>query len=184
MDMSHEEMIQRLCDGGEESIRQSYPDPTDPRRRGGMLGFKIVRAIKDPAEFPATLERRAAVEAEMTAEGVDEETYRAHRWATLQVEFVWEILKSSLKIFPESAANALRRASVVGGEEGTVAEPEIGPAVVAQRQRPAASEPRDSQHGRSVFKEEMQPRRHGDTEARPTKTDLSRRHEDTKEKAK
>ena len=184
MDMSHEEMIQRLCDGGEESIRQSYPDPTDPRRRGGMLGFKIVRAIKDPTEFPATLERRAAVEAEMTAEGVDEETYWAHRWATLQVEFVWEILKSSLKIFPESAAAALRRASAVGGEEESVAERQVEPAAVAHRVRPAASDSRESQHGRSVSKEEIQPRRHGDTEARPTKTNLPRRHEDTKEKTK
>jgi hypothetical protein len=118
-DMSHEELIQRLCDDGEESIRQSYPDPTDPRRRGAMLGFKIVRAIKDPAEFPATLGRRAAVEADMKASSEDQDKYWAHRWATLQVEFVWEILKVSLNVYPLSAAAALQHAWILDVHQGT-----------------------------------------------------------------
>ena len=115
--MSHEEFIRQLCDQGEESIRQNYPDPTDHRRRGGLLGFQIVRGIKDPAEFAATLAHRAAVEAEMAAGSVDPEQYSAYRWATLQVEFVWEILKTGMKVYPESAEEALRRAGIVGGEE-------------------------------------------------------------------
>ena len=117
-DMRYEELIQRLCDEGEESIRLTCLDPTDPRRRGGLLGFKIVRAIKDPAEFPATLDHRAAVEAEMQAQNEDEDTYWAYRWATLQVEFVWEILKAGMKVYPEAeaAAEELRKAGIVGAK--------------------------------------------------------------------
>jgi len=109
--MTHEEFIQRLCDEGEESVRQNYPDPTDHRRRGAMLGFKIVRAIKDPAEFPATLRHRAAVEADLKSG--DQEQYWAYRWATLQVEFVWEILCAGMKVFPETAEAELKKAGIV-----------------------------------------------------------------------
>ena len=114
--MTHEELIQRLCDEGEESIRRTCPDPTDPRRRGGLLGFQIVRGIKDPAECPVTLEHRAAVEAEMKAGNEDQEKYWAYRWATLQVEFVWEVLQVNLKGSSSSMEEALRDAGMLGGE--------------------------------------------------------------------
>jgi hypothetical protein len=124
--MTHEELIQRLCDDGEESIRQSYPDPTDPQRRGAMLGFKIVRSIKDPAEFPATLQSRTAVEADMKASNEDPDKYWAYRWATLQVEFVWEILKESLKILPSTAAEALHQAGIANVRKGAESRVDAG----------------------------------------------------------
>ena len=150
MVMSHEELIQRLCDEGEEAIRQNYPDPTDHRRRGGLLGFKIVRSIKDPAEFPATLEHRAAVEADLKAG--DQEQYWAYRWATLQVEFVWEILQLGVKGRPEAAEADLRHAGLLGDEradEKRVAEKlspegEQGADGDPQRHGRGASEPSGS----------------------------------------
>jgi len=84
--MSHEELIQRLCDDGREvDSRQKLSRPTDPRRRGAMLGFKIVRAIKDPQSSRRRWSEERQSEAEMKATNEDQDKYWAHRWATLQV---------------------------------------------------------------------------------------------------
>jgi hypothetical protein len=79
---------------------------TDRNRRGSRAGFALCRGLDTPDDFAHTLAARHRHEAE-SGEAPAEDR-REYRRATVEVEFVWEVLKVGLGIPPVHAGSVRR----------------------------------------------------------------------------
>ena len=61
-------------------------------RRGGRHGFELCRYLHTPQDFEQVLAERHRMEMRMSYD-VSEENYWEYRWATLQINHVYERLK-------------------------------------------------------------------------------------------
>jgi hypothetical protein len=62
-------------------------------REGGKEGFEICRTLNTPEDFEKNLQERRQKELEMITSKENIDTYWRYRWATLQIEYVFEIMK-------------------------------------------------------------------------------------------
>jgi hypothetical protein len=120
------ELVNRLVEDGIKSIKRTYEE--GPRLDGALAGFDLAKALPATYEdFDWAVTQREAEERQMKLEGVTEQnrdSYRHHRWATLQLEYCRDILlvakHASGQDLPPgtvlSARAAVRYASIVGLE--------------------------------------------------------------------
>lgn len=100
----------RIIEEGIASVKKHEKRPE--RLRGGIIGFNLCRELDTPQDFERILQERHKVEHDMArtrnTEGGDEDlsAYWEHRYATVQIEFVWERLKVAWSIGPNFSAIA------------------------------------------------------------------------------
>lgn len=87
---------------GIKSVKAHYPDENDPRRLGGIIGFRMCYNLTTYADYESLLTERRDFERKLQATATPEE-YKKHRYATLQIEFMMEVLRVSLGMSPLSS---------------------------------------------------------------------------------
>ncbi|TAK59490.1 hypothetical protein [Methylobacter sp.] len=98
----------------EEGIASAERLETGPKLKGALKGFEISRACATPEDFDRQLHTRFAAESKMIGSACHD-TYWEHRYATLQIEFVYQRLKIAWNLpGPISAAAAFHYARIVG----------------------------------------------------------------------
>jgi hypothetical protein len=112
-----DEFKERLIIEGIASIEAHEVRPE--RRKGGEAGFKLCRSLNTMADFQEALDSRHKEEMRLrTAEKRDREQYWEYRYATVQVEYVYErmlVAWSQMGLYsgPLSARAVLRTAEIV-----------------------------------------------------------------------
>ncbi len=86
------ELRDRLIEDGLASVNEHETKPE--RIRGGIAGFEICRRLQSPGDFTMLLQERHAHEIDML-DDTEPEAYWEYRYATLQIEYVWERLKAA-----------------------------------------------------------------------------------------
>ena len=88
------------------------------RRVGGILGFQICKRLLTPEEFETVLADRHQKEVEMvfkcSKKEITTHEYWCHRYATVQVEYVWEVMKVAYHYPMLSARAMMRYANIIG----------------------------------------------------------------------
>lgn len=87
--------------------------------RGGVAGFELCRTLQKPEDYMRILEERHRSEHEMGWKkiSVSSEAYWEHRYATIQIEFVFKHLKVGWGMSPLSARALIHYAELVGVKE-------------------------------------------------------------------
>lgn len=107
--MIWQDIRDRVIADGIVEVREAYPD--EPEKLDGALeGFAIAQQIEDPAAFLRVLAARRRREVRIAANNAepDHYVYLKHRWATLQVEWVFDCMKVAWGCSPVSARAALK----------------------------------------------------------------------------
>jgi hypothetical protein len=103
--MTIRELRDKLIEEGIASIRKHEKRPE--RIQGGITGFELCRSLETPKQFQTLLDQRHRMEQHMRDEGVSSKIYWEYRYATAQVEYVWERLKVAWGIGPAHSARAV-----------------------------------------------------------------------------
>lgn len=106
------ELRDRLIKDGIKSVREHEKRPE--RIRGGVAGFELCRTLATTEDFTKTLDERRRKEHQMYRDRIDAETYWEYRYATIQIEFVFERLKVGWGMTPLSARAVMHYAKLVG----------------------------------------------------------------------
>lgn len=109
------ELRDKLIELGIASIREHETRPE--RIRGGLGGFELCRLLDTPDQYIALLQERHAEEVRLHREGVPPEEYWEYRYATLQIEFVWERVRVALRIGDSFSARAVLHVNELLNEE-------------------------------------------------------------------
>jgi hypothetical protein len=114
------ELRNRAVEKGLESVSH---EENPIHRDGGKAGFEICRELLLPEQFEAKLREREQEawqlrdQHDATKDQKDLDAYWFHRWGTIQIEFVYNIIKCGLRKGPLSARAALVYQEIVTGEK-------------------------------------------------------------------
>jgi hypothetical protein len=89
--VSIREIRDRVIADGLAEVESTY-EPLDPRREGATMGFELCRSLDTREGYERVLRARAAREKRMREGATDlrkQRAYKAHRWASLQIEWVF-----------------------------------------------------------------------------------------------
>src|SRR4051794_20216943 len=86
------ELRDRLIEEGLQSIEKDS-DLKEHEREGSRLGFEMCRYLETHQEYGELLATRQSIEIRMATQDADMEAYWRHRYASLQVQFVYDHLK-------------------------------------------------------------------------------------------
>jgi hypothetical protein len=122
-----EELRDLLIEDGIAEVERVYEED-DRRRAGAIEGFELCRSLGSPSEFRKVLDARQRREDRWVREfyaneRIREDDYWRHRYATLQVEFVYNVLRVGWiqsGVLPNgeiSARAGIKYAAIVGVEE-------------------------------------------------------------------
>lgn len=117
MSMTLAEFKNRVIEDGIASVKRR--EKRLELLKGGLAGFELCRSLETPIAFQDVLAERHKEEARKRRE-YEKDDYWEYRYATIQVEFVYGLMKvgwsqSGLYQFPSLSARAvLRYAEVVG----------------------------------------------------------------------
>lgn len=84
-----------LIRDGLAEVRQEYPEGT-PERKGATVGFLLCETLETADDYAGALDERHDQERRLRFEaplGADLAAFWEHRYATLQVEYVYERLR-------------------------------------------------------------------------------------------
>jgi hypothetical protein len=84
---------------GIKRLKENYPNEDDPKRQGGIIGFHMCRNLTTYADYETLLTERKSAEREIQRTALPEE-YCKYRHATIQIEFVMNILRVVLGMTP------------------------------------------------------------------------------------
>ena len=87
--MNIEEFKERLIKDGIESVKT---EKIPQRVTGGIKGFELCRSLNSKWDFEEELNRRNAEEISMVNDHTNMLTYWEYRYATIQVQFVYETM--------------------------------------------------------------------------------------------
>jgi hypothetical protein len=93
------ELRDRLIEEGLESIGKDH-DLQEHEREGSRLGFEMCRYLETLWEYEELLATRQRIEIRMATQDSDMEAYWRHRYASLQVQFIYDHLKVVLPTPP------------------------------------------------------------------------------------
>lgn len=120
--MTLEEFKEIVIRDGIEEVTREYED--EPYKRDGAIeGFEIARALQTREQFELVLQEREARERHFRDQhmaGNNEqsmEDYWFERWATMQVEWVFNVLIAAAWVKPDepiSARAALKADAILG----------------------------------------------------------------------
>lgn len=107
--MTIEEFKDIVCDDGIAEVRETYAED-DVKREGAIEGFEIAREVHTREEFELILQERERHEAglrraEMLGEGSLDD-YWYYRWATMQVEWVYQVMMAASWARPDDQVSA------------------------------------------------------------------------------
>ena len=113
--MSADEVKRKLIENGLWSIEQDERLQRAPHKlEGSREGFNLCYDLHTPQDFEKCLTDRQE-EQEKLRRGRDSEAYWRHRFATIQIEAVWESMKILWRLpGPKSTQAALRLAKAIG----------------------------------------------------------------------
>lgn len=89
------ELKEKIIDDGLAEVREAYVDD-EAKREGAISGFEIARSLTSREEFENVIRHRLAREVRMRPWREDPDAthrYWAHRYGTLQLEWVLDCLK-------------------------------------------------------------------------------------------
>ena len=98
------EFRDRVISEGEAAVQKHE---TGAKQRGGLKGFAIARACSTAADFQRQLQARHLAETKMVGSEVKPDDYWEHRYATLQIEFVYDRMRIAWGINGMVSASAL-----------------------------------------------------------------------------
>lgn len=109
-----------LIQNGIESVEKHETRPE--RIKGGVVGFNLCRDLNTPDDFVQILEERHKEEGRIRMKRRQDkmsiDAYWEYRYATIQIEFVWERLKIAWKLpGPYSARAFVHVGEIVGVKE-------------------------------------------------------------------
>ncbi len=99
------ELRDRLIEDGIASVRKH--ETRLPRLRGGVAGFEACRKLLLPVDFESALAERHRTEVRI-ARAVSADEYWEYRYATVQIEYVYGVMKVAYG-FPILSASAILR---------------------------------------------------------------------------
>ena len=114
--MTPEELRDRLIGEGIESVLRDER-MNENERRGSIAGFSACRTLATPEDFQRALQERELVERDLRRRK-DLSAYWYHRFGTIQIEYVFDLLKVGWGFPLISARAGLRYARLVGVETG------------------------------------------------------------------
>ena len=94
------ELRDKIIEDGIVSVKKHETRPE--RRRGGIHGFELCRELNSPTDYEKALQERYKEERRLAHLHTTDETitreaavtkYWEYRYATVQIEFVWERMK-------------------------------------------------------------------------------------------
>jgi hypothetical protein len=120
--MNIQEFKEQLVVEGLASVEKNETRPE--RIRGGKDGFEICRELETMKDFWHTLDQRYDHELDLQRPGTTPAEYWEYRYATVQIEYVYErmlVVWSQIGMYdgPLSARAVLRTAEIVGVKDGT-----------------------------------------------------------------
>lgn len=98
------EFRDRVISEGEASVKKHE---SGAKQRGGLKGFAIARACGTKEDFERQLSARRLAETKMIGSNIDPDFYWEHRYATLQIEFVYDRMRIAWGIPGLVSASAL-----------------------------------------------------------------------------
>lgn len=102
---------ERVIDDGIAEVAEVYA-ADDVRRKGAIQGFEIARTLATREAFERVLRQRRVAESYLRQDANDD--YWHHRWATLQIEWVLEVMKFSF--WAKGSENISARAAIKAHE--------------------------------------------------------------------
>jgi hypothetical protein len=116
-EMTYQEIVEKLVEGGIEGVKNANYKPEE--EAAYIRGFEICRNLSTIGEFTTTLDERHKRELELMGPSYDaQEDYWPHRWETTQIEYVWEVLKVGMGLYPQSAQAAMRYGEMLAEKRG------------------------------------------------------------------
>lgn len=116
MAMTLIELRDRLIEEGIESVNKDE-SITGRKRSGSVLGFELCRNFDTFESLDAEIASRERQAIGMISKGVDPDIYWGFRYATIQMEFVRDVLNVAVQKYPVGARAAIRYAQIVGVDE-------------------------------------------------------------------
>lgn len=98
------EFRDRIIEDGIASVEKTEKGA---KKKGGLKGFAIARACSTAADFQRQLQARHLAETKMIGSEPDVDAYWEHRYATLQIEFVYDRMRIAWGINGMVSASAM-----------------------------------------------------------------------------
>ena len=107
-----EQLKKKVIENGIKSIRKH--EKRQERIEGALEGFRICEKLNTPMEFEWELKKRRKEEMKLIDDGISTKEYWQYRYATLQIEYCFEILKVAWEFPTVSARAVIKYSELIG----------------------------------------------------------------------